>query len=686
MQVSPYELFNNQYGVRLSYILSDADKRNSESVALISYSAYKLRCHRKEGFRLKEGKGLGNEALINFVKLSFSEQNILIEKWGDPKKTTKIHQFKDFIMPDANALSFYSTFKLSDRRHLPNAVIAEYTVNANILNACHTIMTNNIAKRKAMGGGRTKIWEKLAECVINLDREEFPHTLPTNYRRLQEKYRKYKNEGFTALIHKGFCNDNSRKVTIDIERLILSLYIAKNKPYVGDVANDYWRFIAGDIDIYDYQTGEIYDRNQFYENGQPVTLSESTVWNYINQPANRAIVDKFRMDSLTYVSTHTPHHHRHAPNYSFSKISMDDRDLPRKMPNGTRVKAYYAYDITSGCIIGAAYSQNKTVGLFIDCMRNMFHFLDRNNYGMPMQVEVEHHLVNSFKEDLMKAGIVFPFVRWCNPGNSQEKWAETGNRIKKYGYEKRYQEGIGRFYSRLEANKTKSEKIFDADNNNYREKTYPYEVLVADDMEIIEKYNHALHPNQKKYKDLTRFQVLEIYANPNLAQIDRPLLMRYIGKAISTSIRRNQYVQVQYAKYALPDPKAIRELTPNNYNVTAYYLPNELNEIENVYLYQNDQFICKCEKIIAYNTANAEWMDNDIYNYQHQAKYVAKFSNMVKEQKTFLGKLRTMEKIDHRLENSIETIPQSIIPNEERDLSDDLGNDQFRRLNAINSL
>lgn len=447
----------------------------------------------------------------------------MTEKFGDPVKTTKLHQFADYIEADDKALAFFSNYRLTDRRSLPPDVVLEYTTNAQILNTCHTIITNNIARRKAMGGTRTNIWEKLADCIANLDKIVYPHTLPPNHRSLQRRYAKYKKQGYSAIIHGGFCNDNSRKVTVDIERLILSLYIQSNSPYVADVANDYWRFLAGDIDIIDYKTGEIYDRTQFHENGQPITLSNATIWGYINQPANRAVVDKFRMDTLTYQSTHGPHHHRHAPNYSFSKISMDDRDLPSKMPNGKRVKAYYAYDVTSGCVIGAAYSQTKTTELFIDCMRNMFHFLERNSHGMPLQVEVEHHLVSSFKDDLMKAGVIFPFVRWCNAGNSQEKWAETGNHIKKYGYEKRYQDGIGRFYAKLEANKTKSEKVFDAENDNYKEKTYPYDVLVADDWEIIEKYNNAPHPNQKKYKDLTRAQVLEMYANPQMAQIDKPL-------------------------------------------------------------------------------------------------------------------------------------------------------------------
>lgn len=367
---------------------------------------------------------------------------------------------------------------------------------------------------------------------------------------------------------------------------------------------------------------------------------------------------------------------------------MDDRDLPRKMPNGNRVKAYYAYDVTSGCVIGSSYSQSKTTELFIDCMRSMFHNLDKGGYGMPLQVEVEHHLVNTFKDDLMKVGVIFPFVRWANPGNSQEKWAETGNRVKKYGYEKRYQDGIGRFYARLEANRTKSEKIFDADNDKFKEKTYPYDVLVADDLEIIEKYNNALHPNQKKYKDLTRAQVLEMYANPQMAQIDRPLLIRYIGDHTATSIRRNQYVQVNYAKYVLPSPKVMDQLQPNNYEVTAYYLRNELNEIESVYLYQNNEFICKCDKINEYNTANSEWIDDDKDKayYTDQAKYVAGFNKMVKDGKKELGKVRVIENTNYHDDTPVEIVQTiGMQPSKSFDF-DNTDNDDFNHLNAINSL
>ena len=107
------------------------------------------------------------------------------------------------------------------------------------------------------------------------------------------------------------------------------------------------------------------------------------------------------------------------------------------MHDGNRVKAYYAYDVCSGALTGAAYSRKKDTDLYIGCLRDMFRFLDRRSLGLPLEMEVENHLVNQFEDDLMRAGNLFPFVRWCAPTNSQEKHAEQFNRAKKYGYEKR---------------------------------------------------------------------------------------------------------------------------------------------------------------------------------------------------------------------------------------------------------
>ncbi|MEI6854251.1 MAG: hypothetical protein WCL06_15490, partial [Bacteroidota bacterium] len=376
---------------------------------------------------------------------------------------------------------------------------------------------------------------------------------------------------------------------------------------------------------------ELFDRSMFFSKGEPVELSDTTIWNYINDPKNRAIVDRVRNGQFQYNAMHRPHHHRHSPFHSLSKISLDDRDLPRKLNDGKRVKAYYAYDVASGCVIGYAYSRNKDEQLFLDCLRNTFQMVERNGFGMPMEIEVEHHLVNKFFSELE---MMFPYMRICNAGNSQEKRAEHFNRAKKYGTEKKLQKGIGRWWAKSEAYRVDNDKV----NNEFKEPTFTFEQLVADDIEAIKQYNNTQHPKMKLYPDQTRWSVLKTELNPDMPHVNKAILYKTIGDKTKTSIRRNQYAWVENGKYHLPDLNCLQKLLPNNYEVDAYYLANDNGNIDEVFLYQHGNYICKCEKIVEYNESKAEQTQKDRDNYQKQAKYVASFDKMTKEGKQSLAK------------------------------------------------
>lgn len=561
----------------------------------------------------------------------------MIQLLGDPKKAAPRQTFESRIQPDPLAMQFFSGYRTLTGRQLPDDKITEYCMNASVLNALGEVLVDKKARNGVSGGRTARFWQAAAETLGFL-KARLGHTLPEHPLRLKEKYRNYIGSGYSVLVSGKFENDNSRKVSEQVERLILSLYTHPNKPYASSTHEMYLQFLAGVLTVADCQTGEIFNRTDFYDKkGNPILLSESTIWNYVNDPRNRAIVDKIRMGTQEYVSVHRPHHHRRSPDFSFSKISMDDRDLPRKMPDGNRVKAYYAYEVASGCVIGRAYSRKKTTGLFVDCVRDMFRFINSYDVGMPMEVEVEHHIVNQFSDDMMRAGILFPFVRWCNPGNSQEKRAEHFNREKKYGFEKLYQEGIGRFYARLEANRPKTDKVFDADNNHYKEKTFSFEELVADDLDIIERYNNAPHRNQKRYPGKSRLEVMLENKNPYMARIDPVMLTRYIGESVRTSIRRNMYVRVQYRDYMLSTPEVLDNLLPNCYEVDAYYMPSD--DIQDVYIFQEGVYIDSCHLITPYNESTAEQTEADKAAYTEQAKYVARFDKMVKEGRKRLCKV-----------------------------------------------
>lgn len=572
----------------------------------------------------------GQTALIEFKSLPLKYRDLVAEKLGNPNEQAVTQPFKDKIVADAKAVSFYGNYALADGRFLPSEKQREYAASAAVLNAIKEVYTTMRNSRSKLGGSMNGFWGK-AIAAVNDVRVEFGHGLPSKEVPLKRTYSKYITNGYGALISGKYCNDNSRKVSDKLENLIMSLYSMPNKPFATEVHTLYLLFIARKIQVVDRKTGELFNPEDFYENGEPITISETTVWNYLNQPQNRAIVDRVRMGAHRYNTVHRPHHHRHSPNFSFSKISMDDRDLPRKCLNGKWVKSYYAYDVTSGCIIGYAHSLYKNEELFLDCMRDMFRLIEREKFGMPLQVEVENHLVNKFFDDL---AAMFPFVRVCTPGNSQEKRAEHFNRAKKYGVEMKTQNGIGRWWSKHEAWTVDRDRKGD----EFVEKNQlPYERLVADDVESIKKYNNQLHPKQKRYPGKTRWQVLCENMNPNAAGVSKALVYKAIGYKTETSIKRNHYATVMGAKYQIANFGVIDKLMPGNYGVEAYYLPDHLNQINEVYLYQNGVFLCKADKIATYNESMAEATSMDYEAYRKQGGVVAEFDAATKSKKKELA-------------------------------------------------
>lgn len=288
--------------------------------------------------------------------------------------------------------------------------------------------------------------------------------------------------------------------------------------------------------------------------------------------------------------------------------------------------------MTSQCVVGYAYNRNKNVDLVADCFRSMFRLIESKGWGCPAQVEVENHLMSQWKESFLKAGVLFPFVRFCAPMNSQEKYAEPMNGAKKRRVEHRNHLGIGRFYAKDRHYRTEAKKVFDEKNDTYEDKQYyTWEELIADDIRDIKEFNNTLHPNQKKYPGMTRWQVLEANMNPTLQPMDKSVWARFIGEHTETSIRRNSYCRVAYKDWWLSKTEVMERLDPNNYKVDAYYLTDEDGNATDVYIFQNDRLIDKLEDVGTFNTADAEQTDEDKEIFVNQQKKIAAFNAYVKK-------------------------------------------------------
>ena len=579
---------------------------------------------------VRPGKGLGNYALVAVDSLPQRYKEKVEEVFpGGAQARLEGWIKSNYSVDQAATAYFFSKEKCG--MDLPREKAQEYITNASVLNTCIKLHDRAATAQKLF---ESKYDWSMMTVTIETLRKHFGHTLPASTLRFRKKVNEYKANGYASLISGKFGNQCARKVDYKIERLLLSIAIQPNKPWNTNVLELYNSFATGEFEVYDPQTGELFNPDDFTDkNGEPIVLSEATICNYLNKPKNKMLIDKALMSYTTFSHEVAPHMHRHHGEFSLSKVSFDDRDLPRKLKdNKQRPKAYYAYDVTSGCCIGYAYNRVKNVDLVVDMFRNMFRLLDRQGWGCPAEVEVENHLMSQWRDSFLRAGVMFPFVRFCAPMNSQEKHAEQYNGAKKRSIEHRNHVGIGRFFAKSRQYRTESNKVFDEFNNTYVEKEYyTWDELIADDMRDIYEYNHALHPNQKKYKGMTRWDVLVANINPTLQPLDKATIARYVGERVSTTIRRNSYCRVAGEDWWLSKTEAIELLAPNDYKVEAYYLTDEGGKITDMFIYQGDMYIDRLENIGTYNTARAEQTEDDERIFMEQRKKISHFNKYVED-------------------------------------------------------
>lgn len=594
--------------------------------------------------------GNGSTILISFYSLPvkpINYQQLVKEKYGDPSEYIASQPIKSLLKPDGLARQFYATeYRLPDGRDLPLEYQLKYARQAEWLNVIKMALTNKAVLKDTLHINVGQFWEAVSK-LINTDKEQ-EHGLPESIDRLQRKYRKYVNEGYKGLVDEWrFCNDNARVVTPKIEGLILALYCEPSKPYMNYVCKEFRKFIKGERLVVDLVTGEKFDPTEFYVKGKPYELGESTVDYYVKKPFNLDIVNKGRMNKLAYNTEHRPSVARKAPYYAFSKITMDDVDIPFKDHEGKRpVKSYQIFDVASGACIGVAFGRDKNVELIREALRDMFRLIVRNNWGIPWEIEFEKHLTTAMTggtewddelemevmyQDILTPGAVFPATRMCLGGNAKEKRAEGFIRIKKYGQQKKRPGFQARHYAKLLTNR------LNKDQDSIR---YSYEEIVDNELADIAAHNNELHPKQDLYPNMTRWEVLTENQNPNLAKYQAHTVIKFIGFRTETSIKAGK-CQVQYNDYMLPDMLLLGNLKYNGL-IEAYYMPDENGDIPSVHLFENGQYICEAYRKGEFQEAIIEQTDEDKLIAKRQWSQQAHHDSIVKLGTASIAKVATI--------------------------------------------
>ncbi len=207
-----FQYYQNQMCVEGGWLYEEGDILNKDL-----YDKYK---QRGKIVTLRRG-GNGRTALVLFESIPTKYREIIISKFGDPYKVLKQNSFLNSLHFDAKAFEFYSNYVTNTGSPLPQKNINEYVANATILNGVQILVNKALGKRGALGGS-SKIWNRVSSQVQDLPIDLYPHSLPSNERRLKLKYKTYLKQGYESLVHKGFGNENSEKINKDAQLWVLA--------------------------------------------------------------------------------------------------------------------------------------------------------------------------------------------------------------------------------------------------------------------------------------------------------------------------------------------------------------------------------------------------------------------------------------------------------------------------------
>ncbi len=408
-------------------------------MGIISKSNYDMLVYRERLKVVRPGKGLGNPALIEWQSMPERFKNAVL-KFGDPVKMTLKNTLVKNICTDTKAERFFEEYRLADGRRLKPEIQAEYYTNAIILNAINTIINNKKALKGALGGRAKKIWENLANKIAELDTTEYPHSLPTNERRLKERYDRYKAEGYQSLVHKSFGNKNSAKVDTDVKESVMI------------------ELISDPRNLDNAQIARLYNMMAESVEWKKITASAVGVWrdklDLESKPGRRGL-SNFRNTSTMQVKRTKPT----SPLYYWTMDGWDAELLYQETKvdsKGNSVTTYHnrltIVVVLDPCLnypVGYAIGTHETPELITEALRNaanhtaeLFgqrhrtHQLQSDHYSIKSLTPVYEAIAKHFTPAQVKnakAKIVEPYFKYLNKKYCQlmPNWSGFGVTAKK---------------------------------------------------------------------------------------------------------------------------------------------------------------------------------------------------------------------------------------------------------------
>lgn len=598
--MTAYDTYHNKIGVKLSYLLTDIDKCSDNSLAVISYVAYKIRAHRNPAFRLKKGLGKGNEALISWEHIP-EWQAQCKARFGNPETAT--NPLEKFYKQDAKTTRFFADYRFDDDgAYLKPTQQKQYTINANVMQAVVGLKTYRSLKRKSGNGSLATLWQSLANDAYTFNdilktKHNCQHTLGTSEKTIRTRYAAFIKDGLVSIIDGRNNNQNAQIVTPEMLSLWCNIYAGQRnyKPTYIEVSKAYDSFLDGTLDIMVNDTAEAF--NHTLPCYRPA--SEATVYAYQSAWENAAITQSLRSaDRQVQLGNYNVYHKMMTSPVAGSLLSIDDRQPPFEYAPGERLWFYCGVDTGSEAFTTWVYGDGKKE-IIIDFYRQMVRNYTAWGLQLPYELECESSLNASYKDTLLQPGAMFQKVR-IEANNARGKKIEQYWRKIRYGadFDKGEEAWIGRPFAKSEANQ----------KNKAKTPLLTKDAIVQKCLATIEKWNNMLHSDQKTHPGLTRWDVFMDKQHKDLTPTNWAGILPHIGYKQVTSMRVGRItLQGLHRVVGFNGEVALGEKLINvmkkieGQSVTVYWLDDDLGNILKALVYdmQGTQ-ICELLGDLAY--------------------------------------------------------------------------------------
>lgn len=462
----------------------------SSGEAVMSRACYDKLVQRKIINVVRPGKGLDHCALVDYDSLPSRFKQRFIRIYGDPHMAKNE---ENDIRIDTEARSFFEEYCLPDGTHIKGDKIAEFTLNASVLNVLIDMEKTQGVQRRLHGNSTPINWPPIYEACEEL-RTNYGHTLPRNVARLRDKIREYKREGYGALVSGHLVNANAGKLTGKAGDYVIALKRCKTPVYTNA------------------QIFRKYNEDAVRMGFKPVK-TEATITAFLNRPENMirwkdAVIGdtKAKMQYTRMNSTILP-------------------DMPNALwyGDGTRLNLFYkAYvdgryqlatlnvyeviDAASEVFLGCHISNTESFETLYEATRNALEFAGCK----PYEYVTDNQGGTKRADALLWLKKVATLFRTTAPHQAPAKTIESV--FGRFQQEVLHQEW---FYTggNITA-KSESAKIHREFIEKNIDKLPTYNEVVEIYMNARKRWNEMAHPNVKLYAGRSRMEVYTAKVNP----------------------------------------------------------------------------------------------------------------------------------------------------------------------------